>query len=67
MPRDADEYKEWQAKYEDLEEEWNEEHEGWSNEDKARHLENMRLYNKLYMRHYFLSRQSTCVLMSPTT
>ena len=46
MPRDEDEYKEWQDRYEDLKEEWDED---WSKEEQRDHLENMRLSNEQYV------------------
>ena len=38
-----DEYKEWQDRYEDLKEEWDQD---WSNEQQRDHLENMRDSNE---------------------
>lgn len=52
MPWDEDEYKEWQHRYEDIEEEWDED---WSNEKRRDHFENLRLHNEQYVCHSNLS------------
>ena len=50
MARDEDEYKEWQDDYEEVEGEWDED---WSDEEKRKYYENLKLYNEKYVYHLF--------------